>query len=84
MDVSKGGNITSSVINTILPAQEEINFYKLYRGEFSTELWSKLNNERFELVADICYCSLLDDCYTTQGRGNVTSIDECPLLLAKG
>ena len=83
MDVSKGGNITSTVVNTILPAQEEVHFYKLFRGEFTSDLWLKVNNERFELGVEICYCSLLDNCYLTDGRGNNKAIEVCPVIIAK-
>ncbi len=83
LDVSKGGNITSSVVNTILPAQEEVSFYRLYQGELTAELWKKLNNERFELEVEVCYCSLLDNCYLTNGKGDNKAIEVCPVVIEK-
>jgi len=74
-----GSEITSSIHNRILPAQEEIVFYQLYNGEFSSELWKKLNDERFHLSMEMCYCSLLDECYITLSRGVVVPVDSCPV-----
>lgn len=78
-----GSEITSSMHNRILPAQEELTFYQLYNGELSSELWKKLNDERFHLSMEMCYCSLLDECYITQARGLVVPVDGCPVQLPK-
>ncbi|NQY48401.1 MAG: hypothetical protein HRT50_04745 [Colwellia sp.] len=74
-----GSEITSSIHNRILPAQEEHIFYRLYNGELSSELWQKLNDERSHLSVEMCYCSLLDECYLTKARGLVVPIEACPV-----
>lgn len=74
-----GGEITRSMHNRILPAQEELIFYQLYNGELSSDLWKKLNDERFYLSMEMCYCSLLDECYITRAKGQVEPIDTCPV-----
>ncbi|MCJ8295846.1 MAG: hypothetical protein MJK15_15695 [Colwellia sp.] len=79
MHLKLGSEITSSMHNRILPAQEEFIFYQLYNGEFSSDLWQKLNKERFHLSMEMCYCSLLDECYLTQARGLVVPIEACPV-----
>jgi hypothetical protein len=77
LDLSKGGYVTSSTYNVVVPAQDKLEFYKLYRGEISDALWSKLNVERKHLKVEICYCSLLDECYLTENKGVVDSVAEC-------
>ena len=79
LNLSLGGMIQESVVNKIIPAQEEVKFYRLYKGEFSNELWSKLNDERRKLKVSICYCSLLDNCYITEKNGVVEPVDACPV-----
>ena len=45
----------------------------------SNPLWVAMNNERFRVTAEICYCSTLGDCWTlragelTPGTTNETS-----------
>ncbi len=77
LDLSKGGYVTSSTYNVVVPAQDKIEFYKLYRGELSEALWSKLNDERRHLKVETCYCSLLDECYLTENKGVVESVASC-------
>ena len=79
MHLKLGSEITSSMHNRILPAQEELIFYQLYDGELSSDLWQKINNERFHLSMEMCYCSLLDECYLTKARGLVEPVDACPV-----
>ncbi|TPH18613.1 hypothetical protein [Litorilituus lipolyticus] len=79
LDLAKGGYVTSSTYNVVIPAQDKIEFYKLYRGELSEGLWSKLNIERRHLKVQVCYCSLLDECYLTENKGIVESVDACPV-----
>lgn len=70
---------TRKIVNTILPSQESNAFYQLYLGEKSKEFWHKLNNERFKLDVEICYCSLLDECYITEENSVVKPIATCPV-----
>ncbi len=77
LDLSKGGYVTSSTNNVVVPAQDKIEFYKLYKGELSENLWSKLNIERRSLKVETCYCSLLDECYLTEEKGVIHSVEEC-------
>jgi len=79
LDLSNGGYVTSSTYNVVIPAQDKLAFYKLYRGELSEALWSKLNTERRHLKVQTCYCSLLDECYLTEQKGVVEPVDSCPV-----
>jgi len=77
LDLSKGGYVTSSTSNVVIPAQDKVEFYKLYRGNSSEALWSKLNDERRHLKVETCYCSLLDECYLTENKGVVEPVASC-------
>lgn len=78
-DFSQDSWVTSSLKNVILPAQDKLEFFKLYKGELSAELWDKLNVERRHLSVELCYCSLLDECFVTEKRGVVESVAACPI-----
>jgi len=78
------GSISSTVLNTIIPAQTKVNYFQLYHSEFSDEYWNKLNYERFEVGIKICYCSLLDECYITERNGVVEPVKSCPVINPKG
>lgn len=74
-----GSEITSSMKSRILPAQQELKFYQLYNAELNASFWNKLNTERFHMSMEVCYCSLLDECYITQHDRGVMAVDACPI-----
>jgi len=79
LDIPKGSFVTSDIINRIIPAQQKIKFYRLFKGEVSHKLWQKLNDERHHLKVDICYCSLLDKCYLTKKNNISLPTQSCPI-----
>ena len=79
LNITKGGYVTSPTYNVVVPAQDRLEFYKLYRGELNDSLWSKLNTERKYLTVQVCYCSLLDEWYITERKGGVEPVEACPI-----
>jgi hypothetical protein len=79
MNLSDGGYVTSSTNNVVVSAQDKIEFYKLYKGELSEVLWSKLNKARRNLTVETCYCSLLDECYLSKEKGMVETVAACEI-----
>ncbi len=73
--------ITTPLINSIIPGQEETPFLTFALTEDNQIFWQKLNDERFNLTLKVCYCSLLDECYNTEQNGIVEPIEFCPALL---
>lgn len=73
------GSVSSTVLNTIIPAQTKVRYFQLFHGPDSNEFWNKLDRERFEVSTKLCYCSLLDECYLTQTNGVVEPIESCPI-----
>lgn len=68
---------TAEYQDIILPVGGEVTFLSLRYDERNKPLWDSLNRERWKLTPEICYCSLLDDCYATDGAGQVTNLPSC-------
>ncbi len=77
-EVYEDGLFSSPLVDSTIPGQSEYEFQKIYYSDVSKELWNKLNEERWDLELEVCYCSLLDECYTTEKAGIVTQTDMCP------
>ena len=71
------GYITSPINQFVLPAQSDHNFFKLYAHQDSHELWKRLDDERWRLEVEFCYCSMLDDCFTSNGHGLAKAVPAC-------
>lgn len=69
--------LTSFAENSILPAGDNVMLAQLRKRAENIELWSVLNEKRFELDFQVCYCSLLDQCYVTEGVGKIDEVDSC-------
>ena len=75
--VKEGGFYHSSLANTILPSQESVTFLKLYSHKKDNTFWETINTARFNLSVQICYCSILNECYITEKNGRIDSVDAC-------
>jgi len=75
---TNGGLVTSALTDVILPGQSEYLFMRLYHGDASSRFWEKLNQERWDLNLEVCYCTLLHDCFKTQGGTVITEVKSCP------
>lgn len=69
--------VTSQTSNIVLSVNEEKQMMSLAKHPSNQPLWDKLNEERFKLRLSICYCSLLENCYWTDGRGTVSEVNQC-------
>ena len=69
--------LTSFAENSILPAGDDVMLAQLRKREENIELWNVLNKKRFELDFEVCYCSLLDECYVTERVGQIDEVDSC-------
>ncbi|MDO8291001.1 MAG: hypothetical protein Q7T44_17440 [Parvibaculum sp.] len=74
-----GGMLTSILTDFIVAGQSDYMFLQLDYGDMSSAFWDKLNQERWSLKLDVCYCTLLDDCFISQGSGQITEIKSCPV-----
>lgn len=72
-----GGIITTGITNNILSAGQSLRFLSLKLEEHNKPLWDKLNEERRKLSANVCYCSLLDNCYESDFESDVKEVEAC-------
>lgn len=74
------GELTSVTSNIVLPINESVNILSLNRHEQEHALWDKVNRLRWtDMTLNICYCSLLENCYQTDGKGMVQEVESCPV-----
>ncbi|MCO1334800.1 hypothetical protein MO867_10655 [Microbulbifer sp. OS29] len=62
----------------IVPAQDEYTLFAISRGNATSELWEKLNNERWNITVSSCFCSPLGNCYQSSAQKLSIEIDYCP------
>jgi hypothetical protein len=68
---------TSPTQNIILPVSGELDFLSLVNHPSNDVLWNAMNKERWKLKLDVCYCSLLENCYRTDQPGQVQEVASC-------
>ena len=71
------GDYSSELLDVIIPGQSIYPFQVTDKTEANEAFWLELNKERWELDLEICYCSLLNECYVTDGKGVFESVREC-------
>jgi len=73
-------NVRSSRIDQpVLPANDGFFYFVLDSAQTDPALWDTLDSRRFKMWAQICYCSVLDDCWLLDSRTPpATSVDACP------
>ncbi len=69
--------ITSPLVNTIIPGQDNHVFLKFKYQEESQELWELLNEIRFDFGFKACYCSMLDECYQVDEKATIEAVKTC-------
>lgn len=78
-DKSNISLVTSFLPNSILAGQSSNTFISLNHTEASQIFWDKVNQARFDTQLEVCYCSLLDDCYLSNTKGIAKSVENCPV-----
>lgn len=73
--------LTSFVVGRVLRAGQTVPFFYWSRPETDNAIWEKLNMARFEVEKKICYCSVFDECWTSDlGSTQATPVKSCPVL----
>lgn len=49
--------------NRVLPARESVSFLVFPHDAANEAVWPKLDKERMNLTAHVCYCSVFDECW---------------------
>ena len=70
--------VTSIAENQILSAGDQLNLLTMMKTDDNAEYWTRLNDARFENFSiELCYCSLLDQCYELSANQQVTEVAQC-------
>jgi hypothetical protein len=73
------GVVTSSVANTVIRAGEGRDYVRLANTPSFGAQWEALNQARFRLTFEACYCSVLGDCWKSALTGvDAEPVKECP------
>lgn len=70
-----GFPMTRPIENTALIGENK--FFQMVLTQYNKNFWIKLNKARRLFEPEMCFCSLLDDCYITRGNGIAKSVDQC-------
>jgi hypothetical protein len=69
---------TSTVLNEVLPARDEIEFITFPAAGNSVKDWEALNHERFHIRVRACYCSVFDECWIKDSAvSRPTRVTQC-------
>ena len=74
-----GWIMTSSTHNRLLANGESISMLTFSKTAHNKTLWDKLNTARFNTSTELCYCSVLEQCYLSDGRGEVKEVAQCTI-----
>ena len=69
--------ITSPVVNSIVGGQDRLTFFQFKHVADNHSLWEMINRIRFEMTFSVCYCSMLDDCFESNGPSEITPVKQC-------
>lgn len=71
----RGSIVTSRPARVIIAPGESVDILELRRTEANATVWDRLDQERFELAFDACYCSVFDECW----RSDLKSLEPRPV-----
>jgi hypothetical protein len=71
--------VNSTVPNRVLPAKETIDFFVVRKADMTEDQWTRLNAARGDITSTICYCSVLDECWSSSSEAHhPTPVKACP------
>jgi hypothetical protein len=67
----------------VLPARETVSFLTFPHDAANESIWQKLDKERVNVTARVCYCSVFDECWIgdigMKGSSAQRPVDQCPV-----
>lgn len=69
--------VTGNPPPVILVPGEEILFFSTLETDENKEAWARLDAARFHITGSACYCSLLDECFTTDFVHDPVPVNVC-------
>lgn len=72
--------ISGKLISRVLRASDSLTLLHLPKTDANTPLWTRLDDARFKLELGICYCSVFDECWTSDLRSTRQErVQACPV-----
>ena len=72
--------LSSKLIQRVLRASDSVVLMHLPKTDANAALWKKLDEARFKVEFRICYCSVFDECWTSDLRTTKqTLVKACPV-----
>lgn len=73
---------TSFAQNALVPPGDSLNLLAFEKTKYNEKFWQVLDKKRFSLKVEVCYCSLLENCYISNGKGDTQEVEMCPAIVA--
>lgn len=71
--------VSSKLIQRVLRASDSAPLLHLPKTDINAALWNKLDAARFKIQLRACYCSVFDECWTSDLRSTQQHfVDKCP------
>jgi len=72
--------ISSKLIQRVMRASDSVVLLHLPKTDANAALWKKLDDARFRVEFRVCYCSVFDECWTSDLRSTKqTLVKTCPV-----
>lgn len=71
--------ITGDVQGLVIGAGEEDTLMSMALTDDSEELWRTINQERFKMDVEVCFCSLLEECFVSKRNFQPQPVASCPV-----
>lgn len=69
---------SSGTTGVALPPGDHVDVLQFHRTDANVATFDALNEARWRIEADGCYCSIIGDCWTFTGDGQPQPIAACP------
>lgn len=76
-DELEGGIVSSPINQIVMTPQSSVRFFSIHKHPDNSALWEKIDRERWNLQLEFCYCTLLDDCFVSQGKKIAKQVEAC-------
>jgi hypothetical protein len=72
--------ISGRLITRVLDASDSLTLLHLPKTDANAPLWKRLDEARFKLELGVCYCSVFDECWTSDLRSTKQQpVKTCPV-----
>ncbi len=73
--------LTSGTVGRVLRAGQSVMMFSWERPTQDPAVWNRLDKARFKIERRICYCSVFDECWTSDlSSTKATPVQACPVV----